>query len=302
MSETLSIGMIGLDSSRSVAFAELINTPGACERLPVMRVDMVCPGPVSHSASDADRASRHADELVQRWGAELVAQPEAVVDRCGLIMLLSADANDRCAVFDRVVASGRPMFIEKLLAESSRVAQAMIDRASASGSRLFSASSVRYSPGWRRLLASVKRDGAPDAIELSGPMPVHETLPIPLWYGVHLVDLAIDVMGADWSDMERTGIDGGEVTHVRWPDGRRASLRGYYQSESVFKAVVHRENSLEAYDLEYQPGICNTGLLEAVVGRLTQTKAEDNESGHMLDAVRLVEAMVSVDPLSKEAV
>lgn len=302
MKQALSIGMIGLDSSRSMAFAQLLQEDGGFNSCETEHV-MACPNPLGNGGQDAERSQEHARQLVNRWGVELVDSPEEVASRCDLLLLLSADVNARAASFDMVVDSAKPMYLEKSLAETASAAQQMVDRAARSGGRLFSASSVRFSPGWRRIMEAVQGGDPILGIDLVGPLPAHETLSRPHWYGVHQVDLAIDALGIGWSGLERFETDDGETTIVLWPDGRVATIRGPYDRSAHFTATIRRPNDVKLYDLAYSPEVCNRELLKATIHALTADKQDSGEYDRMVESVRLTEAMAeSISPLHQDVV
>lgn len=292
------IGLIGLDSSRSLAFAELLGARRASGVSCKADIVMACTGPVSRCERDAERSLAHARELQTRWGVTLVDHPEAVARACDWLFLLSADARDRGWCFDNVVDAGKPKYLEKSLAESAGAARVMLDRAARSGALIYSASCVRFAPGWANVKHALIRNDVVTAVELLGPTPPHDTLPSPMWYGIHLADLAIDALGVGWDSIGRTVTDEGETTVVSWKDGRAVTLRGYRTGPTRYTAIMQQGEQTTNHDLGYEPRACNAGLLNAIHDRLAAGKQDPATSARMVEVVRLVEAMADADTLT----
>lgn len=292
------IGLIGLDSSRSLAFAELLDARRASDVSCKADIVMACAGPVSRCEHDAGRSRVHARELRTRWGVTLVDHPEAVADACDWLFLLSAAARDRDWCFDQVVDAGKPMYVEKSLAESAGAARVMLDRAARSGALVYSASCVRFAPRWANVKHAMKKSDVVTAVELLGPTPPHDTLPSPMWYGIHLADLAIDALGVGWDSIDRTVTDEGETTVVSWKDGRAVTLRGYRTGPTRYTATIKHGERTTHHDLGYDPRACNAGLLNTIHDCLSAGIQDADTSARMVEVVRLVEAMTDADTLT----
>ncbi len=293
MKSFIRIGMIGLDSSRSIAFAKLLSDTDSSDLPCIVRITKACAWPSRNNMLDAERARRHGEQLEREYGVSLCNTPEEVAEACDVLLLLSADAEDRYQCFQHVVGSGKPIYVEKFLAPTSDQAQSMLDKAQGVGGRIFSASSVRFSPGWCQLRSSNTASESSTSIEIIGPMPPHDTLPPPLWYGVHLVDLAVDFYGPAWRSLDRTVSEDTEQTTIHWQDDRVAGLRGYSRSQVSFEAKVQKPGEALSIDLGYDSKVCNERLLLAILDFAMDPHRDEHDAQRMLEVVRIVEAMTN---------
>lgn len=147
---TLAIGMVGLDTSHAVSFTRLLHDERHPHHVPGGRVVCAWPGGSSDFELSISRVGRFTREMAETFGAEIVASPEEVAERCDAVMLLAADGRTHPGLFRRIAPYGKPVFIDKPLAVSSRDAEEILRLAERHRVPVMSCSSLRFALGPER--------------------------------------------------------------------------------------------------------------------------------------------------------
>ena len=113
----LRIGMIGLDTSHSPAFAKLFKDEAAGDKLSKMRVVAAYPGGSDDIASSRDRVAGYTTELAS-LGAEIVDSIDALLPKVDVVLLESLDGRKHLEQVLPVFKAGKPVFIDKPLSGS----------------------------------------------------------------------------------------------------------------------------------------------------------------------------------------
>lgn len=186
------LGLVGTDSSHAELFLDGFN---AASRHPGQRI-------VALWGSDQERARTLAK---RGGGVAVVAQPEEMLgaidgaivgDRHGDLHL------EHAAPF---LEAGLPVFIDKPLANRPRDAEALVAVARRHGAALCSASALR----WQRDMDELKRGltalGALLEVEAYGTWYPESEYGGPIFYGIHTVELAQELVGPSWEELSVTG-------------------------------------------------------------------------------------------------
>jgi Predicted dehydrogenases and related proteins len=217
----LRVGLVGLDSSHALWFARLLNDVAHPAHVAGARAEAAWAGGVEELPLSRDRVEGFSRQVRDECGVELLDSPEAVAERCDLVIVTAVDGRTHAALARRLFAAGKPLFVDKPLTTDLAEARALLDEAEARGVPLWSASALRFlarggdaaNTGARRLL-------------LRAPLPFEPAMPGWWWYGLHAVETAIAVLGPEWREIawRREGEE--EVATMRFADGAEAELRG----------------------------------------------------------------------------
>jgi predicted dehydrogenase len=221
--ETIRIGIIGLDTSHSVRFTELINDPAA-EGL-FARYEVVAAYPYGSRTieSSYSRIPEYSKEI-QQLGVEIVDSIADLLDRVDVVMLETNDGNIHLEQALQVIESGKPLFIDKPLAASLEDVLAIFAAAEDAGIPIFSSSSLRFMKSAQEI-----RNGSigevQGAFAYSPAMlePTHTDL---YWYGIHGVEILFTVLGTGCESVVRVHTDGADVVTGTWTDGRIGTFHG----------------------------------------------------------------------------
>lgn len=208
----LRFGLIGTDSSHSVQFTRLF----ADGRVDGGLVTSAWQNPPAADFPPSLRAGAHAEEI-GRLGVRLLDSPEEVARSSDALLLVESDARTRRVRFERVAGFGIPIYVDTRFSAGPGETDEMLELAAWHGTLVLSGSPKRFAPGVLSL-----RDAHLDRIDLSGPLFAQPGHPGLAWYGVHLVDLAVAVLGTGCARIDPDG----DRLRLTWPDGRSATLSG----------------------------------------------------------------------------
>ena len=148
--KTLSIGMVGLDTSHAVAFTRLLHDENHPHHVPGGRVVCAFPGGSPDFELSISRVGRFTREMAEDYGVRIVESPERVAESCDAVMLEAADGRAHLELFRRIAPYGKPVFIDKPLAASARDAEEILRLAELHRVPVMSSSALRFADGLDR--------------------------------------------------------------------------------------------------------------------------------------------------------
>lgn len=191
MPEPIRVALIGLDTSHTVAYAELMNAPAAPAD---QRVD----GLRAVACLRFDTPFQSTEGLNERqrqleaWGIPVTTDFDAAVADCDAIMLEINDPALHLEYFRRVAGLGKPIFVDKPLCATIQEAREMLDIAWSSGAVAMACSPLRSSPALLDALAALPEPQNVDAYGVLGTAPAGSSI---VWYGCHTAEMVQKSMG-----------------------------------------------------------------------------------------------------------
>jgi hypothetical protein len=244
-------GIVGCDTSHVIAFTDLINDPDANGALARVEVTAAFPGGSQDLPTSRDRLPGFVAKLREK-GVTIVDSLHELAEESDAFLLESVDGRPHLEQFC-AIAKGKPVYIDKPAAASLADVLAIFRHAEATGTPVFSSSSLRFFDDVRSLFTHEKL-GELLGCETSGPMSVLQHHPDLFFYGVHGVEALYAVMGRGCQSVSRTDSKLSTVVVGKWRDGRIGSYRGLKQGKAPFavtaygtQGVVHR-GELAGYD------------------------------------------------------
>ena len=242
------IGMIGLDTSHVIAFAQLLNDPANGKYVPGAKVVAAFKGGSDDIESSASRVDDYTKRLQEEFGIEIVPTIEALCEKVDAVLLESVDGRPHLEQVKPVFAAGKPVFIDKPLAGSLKDAVEIYRLGKEHNVPWFSSSSYRYYESMTALLA--QDVGEVRAAISYGPSHLEPHHPDFFWYGVHPVEALYTVLGPGCQRVVRTTSADSDVVTGEWSGGRLGTLVGLRtgatpHSVVLFgtKAVAQQEDS-----------------------------------------------------------
>jgi predicted dehydrogenase len=288
MKESLNIGIIGLDTSHAVAFTRLLNDSNTEYHVPGGRVITAFPGGSEDFELSISRVAGFTSELQNNFSVSIVDSPEAVAERCDALLIESVDGRVHLEQFARVAVFGKPVFIDKPLAISSRDADKIIALSMQYNIPLMSCSPCRFAESLVQTLSETNKGNIIGA-ECFGPMHLQATQPGLFWYGIHTVDMLYAIMGRGCVEVISTTTAEHDVIAGIWKDGRIGTIRGNRKGNNKFGAVIHREQSSELVDISSHPKPYYASMLE---GTMTMFKTHQSpiDIQETREVIRFIEA------------
>ena len=216
----LKVGIIGLDTSHVVAFAQVIRDAKAGEDLAGLKIVAAYPGGSRDIPQSWDRVKQFTEQL-RGMNVEIVGSIDELLKKVDAVMLESVDGRPHLAQARPVIAAGKPLFIDKPMAASLADALEIFRLAGEKKVPCFSASSLRFSSGFQAFRRKTSPLGDVKSCVAWGPLHVEPHHPELFWYGIHGVEILYTIMGPGCKTVTRAAPD--KVVGV-WADGRRGTF------------------------------------------------------------------------------
>ena len=216
-------GIIGLDTSHSVAFTKALNTPDADPGFGGYRITAAYPRGSYEIKSSYERIPGYTEE-VKKLGVEITSSIGELLKKVDVVFL---ETNDGRLHYDQaleVFKAGKRMFIDKPIAASLPDTIAIFEAAKHYNLPVFSSSSLRFE--------SVTQEVAGGSIgkvlgaDTYSPATIEKTHPDLYWYGIHGVESLYTLMGTGCRSVSRIYTRDTDVVDGVWKDYRIGTFRG----------------------------------------------------------------------------
>ena len=235
--QPLKLGIIGLDSSHAVRFAELLNDPASPNHVAGAVIVAAYKGGSPEVAESANRIERFTKEVTEKWHVRLIPSIPELCSQVDAVMLLSVDARQHLEQIRPVFAAKRRVYIDKPMAASLKDVLEISRLSREAGVPFFSSSSQRFSKSIVDLCGD-RTIGRVEGAITFGPMPIEPYLPDLFWYGIHSVESLYTLMGTGCDRVTRIHTDSEDSVAGLWKDGRIGEIRGLRSTPRTTGAIV----------------------------------------------------------------
>lgn len=232
------IGVIGLDTSHSVAFAKSIN--GDTTKYKNYKVVAAYPYGTKTIPSASDRIPKYIEDI-EKLGVKVVGSIQELLKQVDFVLLETNDGRLHLEQAKEVFKAGKPLFIDKPLAASYKDAQAIVKLSEKYKVPFFSSSSLRYIVGMKEVVEG--KYGKVLGIDVYSPAVIEPSHPDFFWYGIHGVEMLFTAMGKDCKSLNRTHSADMDIVVGVWDDGRIGTVRGTRKGPSSFGGTVFCEKA-----------------------------------------------------------
>ncbi len=217
MSGEIRIGMVGLDTSHSVAFTKCLQAPDVAADQKVAGARVVSCMRFETPFQDKNGLDGRQKQL-EEWGVTVTEDFDEAVAECEAIMLEINDPAYHLEYFRKCVPLGKPIFLDKPMADNTTNARAIYKLAKENNLRVFSSSSLRFVPG---LIESCKAIPNADYAYTYGALGKAPAGSSVVWYGVHAFEMLERAMGQGAIGVFARRDKAGVVCTVEYPNNRR---------------------------------------------------------------------------------
>jgi hypothetical protein len=230
------VGIIGLDTSHSIAFTKVLNTNKVNNQYRGYHVVAAYPYGSRDIKSSMDRIPGYTEEI-KSMGVEIVNSIAALLDSVDVILLETNDGKLHLEQALEVFKAGKRMFIDKPMTASLKDAIKIFEASDKFKLPVFSSSSLRYMTGMDKIdKNSVVGANAFSPAELE---PSHPDL---FWYGIHGVETLFTVMGTGCESVVRVNTKDTDVVVGTWKDGRIGTFRGTRSGKHDYGGMAFTES------------------------------------------------------------
>lgn len=238
----IKIGIIGLDTSHSIAFTKFLNGDDKKEEFKDFKIVAAYPYGSKTIKSSYDRIPGYIEQ-VKELGVEVTSSIAELLDKVDCVMLETNDGNLHLEQAYEVFKSGKIMFIDKPLGATLAQSIAIYQLAREYNIPIFSASSLRFVPQNQKL-----RNGEYGKIlgaDCYSPATREISHPDFGWYGIHGVETLFTIMGTGCVAVNRMSAEGTDVVVGLWDDGRIGTFRGRRTGKSIYGGTAFTDKGAE---------------------------------------------------------
>lgn len=230
----MKIGIIGLDTSHSPAFAKYFNQTNTSGKFKVVAA---YPYGSKEIESSASRIPKYTEE-VKQYGVQIVDSIKKLLDDVDAVLLETNDGRLHKDQAFQVIKARKPLFVDKPVAASMADVIAIYSEAKKSNVPIFSSSSLRY----METAQSVRYKDAIGKVlgaDTFSPATLEPTHPDLFWYGIHGVEILFTVMGPGCESVTRFNKDNVDVVVGVWKDGRIGTFRGTREGKHDYGGTAY---------------------------------------------------------------
>ena len=236
------IGIIGLDTSHSVAFTKALNGPEAMETFSGYKIVAAYPHGSRDIASSTERIPGYTAEVL-KLGVEIVGSIDELLKKVDVVMLETNDGRLHLEQGIQVIKAGKRLFVDKPVTSALSDALQLYDAANKKNVPMFSSSSLRYITGIDEIVSG--RIGNIIGALTYSPAKLEKTHPDLFWYGIHGVEALFTIMGTGCKSVVRVSNDDTDLVTGTWKDGRIGSFRGIRKGKADYGGIVFGEKGIQ---------------------------------------------------------
>lgn len=283
LSQGIPVGIIGLDTSHSIAFAKLFNDANAGPEFGNYRVVAAYPKGSKDIESSVSRIPRYTKEI-QELGVKIVDSISELLKQVEVVLLETNDGRPHLVQAMQVIEAGKPVFIDKPVAGTLKDAITIYKTAKEENVPVFSASSLRYIKNGPEV-RSGELIGKVLGADTFSPAKLEPTHPDLFWYGIHGVETLYTVMGTGCKTVKRIHTPDTDIVVGEWEDGRLGTFRGTRTGKHLYGGTAYGEKGnqvLGPYN-GYQPLVLD-------IVKFFQTKKSPVDPAETIEIYSFMEA------------
>lgn len=238
------VGIIGLDTSHSLAFTKALNATQPDSKLNGYNVVAAYPYGSKTIESSAKRIPGYIDE-VKKFGVKITDSIASLLDQVDVVFLETNDGRLHLEQALAVFKAGKRMFIDKPIAASLADTKAIFAAAREYNVPTFSSSSLRYVENIADL-ASGKLIGDITGVDAFAPATLEPSHPDLFWYGIHGIEMLYALLGTGCKEVRRVYGEGTDIVVGTWSDGRVGIFRGIRKGKGGFGGVAYGTTGQQA--------------------------------------------------------
>ncbi len=217
MNNEIKVALIGLDTSHTVEFARRMQDP-VCppeHRVSGLRsVSCLRFETPFQAAKGLDTRQKQLEEI----GVAVTSDFNEAVKGCDAVMIEINDPSFHLEYFQKCASLGKPIFLDKPLADNIQKGAEIVRISQEKGIRMFSSSPLRFVEA---LLGACTQMPKPLYATIYGPLGKSPSGSSIVWYGVHAFEMLERAMGIGASSVTVNMVGSGAVAVVDYADRRR---------------------------------------------------------------------------------
>jgi len=215
--KVLNVAIIGLDTSHSVELPRRMQAPDcpAAEKVEGLRAISCLRFP---SPFQTEEGQDGRQKTLEGWGVKVTKNFDEAVANCDAIMIEINDPALHLEYFTKCAALGKPMFLDKPLADTLANGKKILSMIKEKKLKVFSSSSLRFVTALDKVCKEMPE---PLFVSVYGPLggaPAGSSI---VWYGVHAYEMLERAMGRGAECVTVVKDGAGVAAFVKYPNNRR---------------------------------------------------------------------------------
>lgn len=236
------IGIIGLDSSHSIAFTKFVNAKDKKKEFEKFQIVAAYPYGSRTIESSYKRIPGYIEEI-KELGVEIVPSIAHLLKKVDCVLLLTNDGNLHLPQAYEVFKAGKRMFIDKPVGASLAQTIAIFQLSTEFNLPIFTSSALRFVPQNQKLRNG--EFGKILGVDCFSPARKEISHPDFGWYGIHGVETLFTIMGTGCVAVNRMSSEGTDVVVGLWNDGRIGSYRGRRTGKNIYGGTALTDKGSE---------------------------------------------------------
>ncbi len=217
------VGIIGLDTSHSIAFTKIMNVDKD-PSVAGFRITTAYKWGSKDIVSSTNRYAKYIPQM-KEMGVEIVDSIEELLSKVDVVCLETNDGREHLAQAEKVFASGKRVFIDKPLAHNLEDALKIYEIGKKYNAQYFSSSALRFTNVAKAARAGEYGKIRGAALISPSPLEPQGTHNYYTWYGIHGFEPLVAIMGMGIDKVSCFRNDTDDVINAVWKDGRMGELR-----------------------------------------------------------------------------
>lgn len=220
MNSKMKVAVIGIDSSHTLEYVRRMQDAEFDKEQQVDTLQAVsCMTLVTPFQNEEGVAAR--SELLRELNVAITEDFTQAVADAEAIMVELNEPSTHLEYMTKCVGLGKPVFLDKPMAESYDSALKIAELVKADKMKFFTSSPLRFSTDVQNAKATMAN---PDSCILWGPIGKAAAGSDLVWYGIHLFEMLNLMMGRGATGVQSLADEAGLVCVISYPDGRRGVL------------------------------------------------------------------------------
>ncbi|HET6453076.1 MAG TPA: Gfo/Idh/MocA family oxidoreductase [Armatimonadota bacterium] len=217
MPDEIRVALIGLDTSHTIEFTRRMQAPDVKPDQKVEGIKAVTCLRFSTPFQSEEGLNQRQAQL-EAWGVKVTRDFDEAVAGCDALMLEINDGAYHLEYFKKSMDLGKPIFLDKPLADNIQNGKIIYDLAKNKKLRVFSASSLRFVP---QLIEACNAVPEPAFATMYGPLGKAPAGSSIVWYGVHAFEMLERAIGRGAVSVFAVRDKAGAMANVEYKDARR---------------------------------------------------------------------------------
>ncbi len=238
------VGVIGLDTSHTIAFTKMLNVETNEPYFKGFRVTAAYKYGSLDIPSSTNRYPKYIKQM-EDMGVKIVDTLPELLKETDVILLETNDGRRHLEQALEVFKAGKRVFIDKPLAVTLADVIAIFKASEKYNVPMFSSSALRYVQKVQDARAG--EFGRIIAVDAYSPCTLEPTHPGMVWYGIHGVETLYAVKGTGCVSVVSANAENTDLAVGIWNDGRVSTMRGMRGKGAAYGGEVFAEKGGRIY-------------------------------------------------------